>query len=27
MVKKTGKKYRGLASLANALEPADVPAR
>ena len=27
MVKKTGKKYRGLASLANALEPADVAAR
>ena len=25
MVKKTGKKYRGLASLANALEPADAP--
>lgn len=27
MVKKTGKKYRGLASLATALEPADAPAR
>jgi hypothetical protein len=27
MVKKTGKKYRGLASLANALEPADAPVR
>lgn len=27
MVKKTGKKYRGLASLDNALEPADVAAR
>jgi len=27
MVKKTGKKYRGLASLANALEPADVAVR
>jgi hypothetical protein len=27
MVKKTGKKYRGLASLANALEPADTVAR
>jgi hypothetical protein len=27
MVKKTGKKYRGLASLANALEPADTHAR
>jgi len=27
MVKKTGKKSRGLASLANALEPADVAAR
>lgn len=27
MVKKTGKKYRGLASLANALEPADAVAR
>lgn len=27
MVKKTGKKYRGLASLANALETADAPAR
>ena len=27
MVKKTGKKYRGLASLANALEPADATVR
>ena len=27
MVKKTGKKYRGLASLANALEPLDAPVR
>ena len=27
MVKKTGKKYRGLASLANALETTDAPAR
>lgn len=27
MVKKTGKKYRGLASLANALETADASAR
>ncbi len=27
MVKKTGKKYRGLASLANALEPLDTHAR
>lgn len=27
MVKKTGKKYRGLASLANALEPADTATR
>lgn len=27
MVKKTGKKYRGLASLASALEPADAPVR
>lgn len=27
MVKKTGKKYRGLASLATALEPADAPVR
>lgn len=27
MVKKTGKKYRGLASLANALEPADATLR
>lgn len=27
MVKKTGKKYRGLASLANALDTVDAPAR
>jgi hypothetical protein len=27
MVKKTGKKYRGLASLANALETVEAPVR